>query len=235
MAETLESIRQRVAFVLLDEGNHLSAGQGEDLDSVIRESLETLSHDLPREIVADIAGDGTTYDLTLPATYVDGFSRIVSVEYPAGERPAVYLDPNEYRIYRTASSTKLRLDETTPASGESARVTLTGLHTLDDLDSATATTVPTYHTQAFVTLCAATALYRLAAKFLHEQESSFNADAVDRRSKADEARRLGDKLLARYRDQIGAARGEAPALLVRDWDYPQHRGAYGLTHRRGTI
>lgn len=235
MAETLATTKTKVASVIQDAGGHLSTGAAGDVEAAIRESLETFSHDLPRELVADVSGDGATYDLTLPSGYLDGFSRVIRVEYPAGERQASYLDANGYRVYRTAASAKLRLDAVTPGSGETVRITYSGLHTLDGLDGATTTTVPDWYSETFVLLCAATALYRLSARFLHEQESSLGADVVDRRSRSDETRRLADKLLARYRDQVGANRGEVPALAVINWDQPLHNGAYGLTHRRGRI
>jgi hypothetical protein len=231
MPETLASITTKTATVIQDVSSFLSSAADGEIEQAIREALERYSNDAPREIVADIAGDGSTYDLTLPATYIDGASRIVSVEYPAGERTPLYVDANEWTIYRTSSTTKLRLVSSTPGTGQTVRVVFTAMHTLKDLDSATATTIPARHTYAVVNLAAAHCLFMLANRFLHEQESTLNADSVNRSSKSDEARRIGGALIRRYQEAIGAQSGERPALAVRDWDAAVYGGIGALTHR----
>jgi len=231
MAEDLASIKVKVGLVIQDVSSFIGTGANTEMESAIREGIERYSTDAPREIVDDIAGDGSTYDLTLPATYVDGFSRIVRIEYPAGARGATYVDGNEWTIYRTASTTALRLLTTTPGTGETTRVTFTSPHTLKDLDSATVTTIPLLHTHAFVNLCGAQCLFRMAARFIHEQESTLNADSVERGSKTDQARRLAGTLLRAYQEQVGISGGERPASVNRDWDARLHRGYGGLTHR----
>lgn len=232
MAETLATIKTRVTLVIQDVSSYIGTAADQEMESAIREAMERYSVDVPREVVTDIAGDGSTYDLTLPATYLDTTSRIVSVEYPAGERTPAYVDANEWTIYRTSSTVRLRLLSITPSTGQTARVTYTAAHTLTDLDSAAATTIPTLHTHAIVNLCAAGCLYRMAHRFLHEQETTLNADVTDRQGKADQARRVAGALSRRYEEQVGTTGGERPATGVRDWDTRIYRGLGGLTHRR---
>lgn len=232
MPETLATIQTKLASVIQDVAALLSAASAGDREMAIREALEHYDNDAPRAMVADIAGDGATYDLTLPAGYVDGFSSVVSIEYPTGSRPAQYLELGDWTIYRTASTTKLRLQHVTPGSGQTVRVTYTARHTIDDLDSAAATTIPAWHTEAFVNLCGAKCLVRLADRFIHEQESTLNLDAVDRTSKTDLARRMADRLLAAYREVVGVRGGASPAGLVMDWTTSvAGSGLSRLTHR----
>lgn len=235
MPEDLNSIKAKVSQVIQTSTDFIATAQNGEMEQSIREALSRYSKDVPREIVADVAGDGATYDLALPATWSDGFSRVVRVEYPAGERIATYLDPRDYTIYRTSSAVNLRLLSSTPGTGQSTRVTFTALHTLDDLDSATVTTIPDYHTFPFVNLAASRCLLKLAPRFTHEQETTLNADAVDRNSKGDLFRRLSGTLERDYEEQVGATGAGRAALTIVNWDARIHRGIGGLTHPRGSI
>lgn len=233
MSETLTSIETRLSSVLQDVAGLLSQT---DIDSSVRDAVEQFSADTPRYVVADIAGDGAAFDFDLPSGFVYGDSSITQIEYPAGQRVPIVLTADEWDYYRTASTTKLRLTQITPNVGETARVTFTAMHTLDGLDTASVTTIPTWQTQAFVALCAAKAMYRLAARFLHEQESNLGLDSVERATKGDAARRLADAYMRQYQEQVGVSAGEAPGGHIISW--PSELAGIsrlsGLTHRRRT-
>lgn len=202
-------------------------------NDAFREALTTYSIDRPRTVVEDLSGDGSTYDFTLGANYLDGFSQIHRVEYPAGERPAQYLEPDDYGIYRTSSTAKLRLHDYTPGATETVRVTYTARHTLNGLDSAVSTTIETAHLEAIVRLAAANLLDRLAAHFLNDRNSSLNADIATRADKADVARRLARQFEADYRNAVGLNRGVQPGGVVIDWDRSfAGTGLDFLTHRK---
>lgn len=235
MAETLATLISAIERVLLDQPRLLGTASGQEVESAVREALERYSGDAPRESVVDIAGSGT-YDLALPAEFLAGQSRIVRIEYPAGERHPRYLEPDDWVLYRTASTSVLRLLAHTPATGETVRLTYTAAHTIDGLDGASATTIPPQHTQAFVLLATARCLARLANRFLHEQESTLALDAVERGSKVDQARRLARDLESDYRNQVGVSLGEAPALARLDWDTTIAGSGLGrLTHPRRRV
>jgi hypothetical protein len=230
VAESLATITTKVRSLIQDTAGLLAAG---DLEGAIREAVERYSRDQPRQVVVDVAGDSVSYDLTLPASWVDGLSRVVTIEYPAGARYPTLLSATGWRLYRTASTTKLRLLDVIPATGQTLRLTYTALHTLDGLDGAAATTIPATHTEAFASLAGALALYRLAARYISEQEATLNIDAVDRQGKTDLARRLADGLMRAYREEIGVSGGEAPALAVVGWRSTlADSGLSRLTHGR---
>ena len=187
-------------------------------DDAFREALSRYNQDMPRVIVEDVTGDGSTYDLTL-TSWVDRFSSVRSVEYPAGYRPATFVDPNEYEVYHTSNSAHLRLQLVTPGSGETVRVTYTGLHTLSGLDSAATTTVYAWHEDALVCLASSRLMMRLADLYLHEQGGSLlQADAIDRQSEI----RCG----ATTRERAGVGLSQAAQRRVR-----RERG--GRRHRLG--
>ena len=98
-------------------------------------ALEEYSHDVPDETVAEFAGDGGQYyGLTAKLTsWVDGFSTIVSVEYPAAsvatdEEPQ-YLENEDFVIIEAlADSTPteyLYFPNHSPDSDETVRATYT--------------------------------------------------------------------------------------------------------------
>lgn len=232
MTLTLADVLTRAPLLVQDHAPTLDVTP--DKQEAIRQALAQYSIDAPRSIVADLTGDGSTYDFDAPADYIDGESRIEAIEYPAGEQSPVYLNPARYGIYRTSAATKIRFVDLTPATGETARVTFTAPHTLDGLDGADETTIPSRHDEAFVTLAAAQMMFLLAARFLHEQENTIGADTVDRRSKSEEASRQARALLSSYRTMARvSARG--PAALARvQWTSAYAPGVGRLTHgRRG--
>jgi hypothetical protein len=202
-----------------------------DIQDALREALTTYDADVPRQIIEDLSGDGTKYDFTL-TNWVDRFSSISNVEYPTGERPARYLEDDDFIIYRTATTTGLRLQELTPGTGQTVRVTYTARHTIDGLDGATTTTVLAWHENAVVSLAASRCLLRFATRYLHEQGGSMlDADVVDRQSKSDIARRLAGTLAQSYRDELRIESGVVAAGGVIDWDLSfAGSGAAKLTH-----
>lgn len=233
MALDLATLKLRVASLVQDRAGLLTTSEGGDVELAIRDALEHYSSDVPRIVVADVAGDGATYDLALPSGYVPHFSTILSIESPTGNNPATLLEDVDWSYYQTGAGSFIRLNLRTPETGETTRIRFTGLHTLDDFDSAAATTIWLGHSEAFVKLVAAKCLERLAARFLHEQESTLSLDTVDRGSRTDQARRLATAFLAAYREVVGASGGAVPMSGFMDWDVTFSGSGYALlTHGR---
>jgi hypothetical protein len=127
---------------------------------------------------------------------------------------------------------RLRLHSTTPAAAASFRLLYTGRHTISGFEGAIATTIIGYHTEAFVSLCGAKCLYRLAARYTQEAESTLMLDSVDRVNKADATRRLADRLMTNYREIVGTNSGEIGASAVLNWSPTLSGSGVGmLTHR----
>lgn len=189
------------------------------ITDAIRRALEIYSDDVPRELVADNTdADGTVYDFDLPSSFVYGWSRFLSIEYPAGEQQPTYLEDSDWDIYRTSSTTKFRFRGGVPSSGDTIRFTYTAAHTIEDLDAAAATTIPSYDQEMFAKLAAAETLDMYATRYLHERESTLSADTVDRAMKTDEARRLANNWRDQYEDAVGKRRGTTAAFARIDWD-----------------
>lgn len=66
----------------------------------LEDALLTFSKDRPRRVSGTFSGDGTTqtFDLSTLTGWATGWSRVASVEYPAGEIPPRILDSHRYTV-----------------------------------------------------------------------------------------------------------------------------------------
>lgn len=224
------TLSARVDLLVQDQGNYLDSNAKMQ---AFRDGLNRYSRDVPREVLEELTGDGSTWSWSLAATFLPNFSVITQVEYPVDQRPPVYLGFGAYITYPDTSSTMLGLPNITPGAGEKVRVRYTGMHTLSGLDSALATTVPEWHFSGLVSLVASRQLIMLANRFIHEQDSTIDADVMDRTPKVSEAMRMAKELEERYAEMLGVGGGVKPATSVIDWDSSlSGSGVDFLTHPR---
>jgi len=201
-------------------------------DDCIREAIrDRYSRFRPQELVKDLAGDGATYQWTLNTTNFPSWdnarSSIAALEYPAGERPPVYLESGDWTIVRTATATRaLHLPAITPGTGATLRVTYTAPHGDD------ASTVPAGDLDAVANAAAALASRRLQAIYSQLGNSSIGADAVDYGAKRDGFSSLAKDLDRRFEEAMGTAEDdEAPAASgTAVWDPGMADGGRRLTH-----
>jgi hypothetical protein len=205
-------------------------------DAAIQEAVMEYSKHRPRIMVMDVAGDGATYDIPLgtapgPTDWIEDFSVVRQVEYPAGEREPVYLEQDEWREYvKPTTGRVLRLIETTPATGESTRVT----YSIPQTVSADTGTIPDSDFYAVVQLAASYAAHGLAMFYAQQGDSTIGADSVDHKSKSSDYATRAKDLRALYFAHMGMKdeRGAPAASVHMDWDrIPGHGDDY-LTHPR---
>jgi hypothetical protein len=129
MAITLTVFRTQVDSLLVADDSELSQLRRE---MMIKAAVERYGQDRPDEITEDESGDGGRYyDLnTLLASWVDDFSRVLSIQYPASAISAdevpVYLDPVDWDDdYYDGSTRYLFLPNHSPAAAESMRIRYT--------------------------------------------------------------------------------------------------------------
>ncbi len=214
--------------------NQGSALKDDAKAQAFREALSRYNRDAPLAVWEDFSGNGTAYQFSFTGDFAVGFSQIKSVEYPTGERPQRYLVASDYHVYQSnATTVVLELPYNTPGAGETVRVVYTARHTIEDLDTATATTIPEWHEEALVTLAASRMLARLAGRFIHEQDSTIDADATNRSSKDESAAKRSRALEQDYRDLMGIRKGVVPGMVTIDWDTSlSGSGVDHLTHPR---
>lgn len=241
MSKTFADFQQGVAERIQDAAGKLAA---DALQSCIREAVTgRYSAARPLLRIADIAGDASTYKWAMSATvttgegedevttaiftgWVEGFSVVRDIEYPAGERDPAMLGKDEWRMYQLDQGQELRLLAMTPASGKTLRVTYTVPHNEDGSD------VPDQDFYGAVNLAASLACSRLAALYNQAGDSSIGADAVDYRSKASEYRQLARDLMKAFQAAFGldADAPQPAASGTAEWKENLEDGGAPLTH-----
>ncbi|HXF71142.1 MAG TPA: hypothetical protein VNO79_00845 [Actinomycetota bacterium] len=204
----------------------------QSLEEHVRAAVRRFSSDRPRIRTADYPGNGSTFELALPSDWVTGFSQVQAVEYPQGEREPVFLDLQEVVLYPPGTTpTVIRLTETTPASGKTARVYYSVPWPIPDANPAT-DLIPATDFEAVASLAAAGGALELAGRTAGNKDPEMpGASAVDFRGESDRWRSLARDLLRAYAQHMGAAEGGASsaAEAITDWDA---RASWAETGRR---
>jgi hypothetical protein len=198
MAHQLDQFQDQRDIVLADDVGKLSQARRDVL--LQNAILQRYSKDRPREIVSDVSANGSS-DLPLPtsstASFEDGFSTIIKVEYPVGNVPASLLLDEDWEMYRSPSGLQIRILATTPASGDTIRVTWTARHLNDG------STVADSDFEAVCDYAAALCCQTLASIYTQTGDPTIQADSVNYRTKNQEYASLGKALEKRYFDHVG--------------------------------
>ena len=133
----LATIRDRVEARLQDATN--TRWSTDDLDEALRTALEQYSKYKPDHALGtvDLSAAGREIDISS----LSDLLRVEKVWWDYDDSDPAY--PPNYRQFEVWPGDILFIDDRTePAAGETVRVWYTKMHTIEDLDSATATTVP---------------------------------------------------------------------------------------------
>ena len=196
MAKTIPEFQELAAGHLQDGALKLSPAE---IVRAIEEAIAgRYSKDRPQKRVADLAGDGATFEWSVAGItgWEEGFSRVVEIEYPQGERSPIYLEGGEWLLYAAPTGRFLRF-AFAPGAGKTARVRFTAPHAAD------ASTVPDSDFYAVGALAASLAARRLAAIHAQTGDSTIAADTVNYRSKAQEYMTLARHLEKEYENLLG--------------------------------
>ncbi|MEK9722019.1 MAG: hypothetical protein VW405_00865 [Rhodospirillaceae bacterium] len=201
--------------------------QNAELADALTAALATYTRARPRTAAAALSGDGTAYDLTLPAGWVWGLSRLLSVEYPAGDQTPTLLDADDVGVHESVLGVQpvraVRF-RSTPASGtDNIVVRYTTRHTHTDEGS----TIPADDLDAVLSLAAAYGADTLAAWSARQSEPTIGAEVVTRDG-VQKWRDVAAQLRKRYEAAVGG--GLTAASGVRDWDTKDSLGRDRLLH-----
>jgi hypothetical protein len=186
----------------------------DEIDTLIQNvAAQIYSKHKPFKKTCNISADNSYLYLINGTTFpgwIEGFSDILNVEYPADQ----YQDPadaripfEEYEIYEKNSLKYLRFLAATPTSGYTIRPTFTIPHTI--AATTAATTVYDSDFGALCDLAACICCRSIATKFGFFTDSTIGADAVEYRSKSDvwaaRAKNFWDQYMATMFPECSAA------------------------------
>ena len=196
-----------------------------DRERLIETAIERYSHDAPQRITVDVSGDGGKYyAITGLASWLDGFSQIVAIEYPAqavtADSSPQWLDPEDWDDnYRDGSDVQyIFMPNHAPAATESFRVTYTTTYQ----KSSDAYSTPTGDFFAICNLAAHFACMAIATKYARSNDSLINADSVDHGGRSERFRSLArvyEKSYLEHMDMVGdnGSKEHSTGAFV-DWD-----------------
>jgi hypothetical protein len=159
-------------------------------------ALARYSKDRPREVVADINGDGG-HDYAPPSGWEADFSELKDIEYPVGLQNAAFLtSQDDFTVYKSPTGQVLRLMRMSLPLGDSMRVTFTTRH-IDE------TTVRASDLDALANLVAAEACETLSSDYAKTNDSTIQADVVDHKSRSAEYASRAKQLRKLYEAHVG--------------------------------
>ena len=210
----------------------------DDLDSTdrqdrIRGALMEYSHDVPNEVTEDEPGDGGRYyAVSGLASWVEDFSQVIQIEYPAAtvasDETPVYLARDDYDAdYWDGSTHYIYFKNASPASGESFRARYTVPYTFSG--SPESVDIPQEHFEAICSLAACKCCNAISAKYSRIGDGFTNADSAAHSTKAQEFQNRAESYCATYRNLVnlpptGAATTVKAASGFARWEtYPEYR------------
>ena len=226
------------ALMLITLGDRLQDTEGilttAQRQQALTEAVKDLGRFRPYSLVADITGNGTS-DYPLPVAWVPNVSGVVSIEYPAGDIPPVYLEDGDWTLYRDATSTVLRLLRDIPSASQTIRLTFTTPHVLGGTPATT--TLSALDEEPVLNKAASYCCTWLASYYAQQGQASLSADVTSHESKSRMYRELAKDFQRLYNEALGIAikDGMAPvraASAVMDWDNSYPWGEDRLTHPR---
>lgn len=201
----------------------------------LEEGLAILASDRPREITQTFNGDGDTYDFNLTGTgddaFIDRWSQIVYVEYPAGQRIPVYLEARRYMVLPASDTVRLLVDTPTTGTGN-VKITYTARYPYPT-DTATDDDVPGAWFEAVAALCASRAARDQAVAFARKQSAhvagqQYERDPAPLFTAAKALKATYDQLVLGVGDGTGGGTSSEIGYAVSDVDvFPN-----ALFHRR---
>lgn len=194
-ARTLAEIRDAVKVVAQTVDGWLADA---DVDLFIGDAVLALSRRNPRNIFQDEAGNGTAFEFELEsATWVNGFSGVLSVYYPWEVTEALQAPPISSELYLVYEKTSgvfwLKLPYYVPSASEYVRIIYTTSHAISETLSACTISNPDWE-RSVIRLAAAMCLRSLAARAV-ALKGTLGGDTTDYVSRSGEYMRIADRLV----------------------------------------
>lgn len=222
MSTALTAFRAQVDYLIAAADAELAQAARE---AVVKAAVERYSRDSPDKHIDDVKGDGGKYYELASALsdWVEGFSRITQIEYPAANIAAdetpQYLEPEDWRDdYEDSTKRYLYLPNHAPAATETMRITYTVPYVWSGNPEATTTPEGDFHAICYLT--ASICCQSLAAKYAKISDSTVAADSAAHVTKSAEYARRAEEFRAMYEQHLGLGaeqRVQGAADFV-DWD-----------------
>ncbi len=237
---TYQDYLDEIASMIQDDAVKLTVTTNGDIDKLLAQAVKDYGRDKPYYIKKEITADGSeqyVLTTTIGSLWVKGYSDVLSVESPTGNKPPTMLEETDWIIYDDGTaqdeSNKTLRFFVTPTSGNKFIVEFsteydlptTGLQNFPDTDG-------NFHNIS--TLAAAYGCFRLATAYAQSTDATITADAVNYHDKSRKYPDLAKEYMKIYNLAVfGEAEPETarkPALADKDVDLETLMGGPGLFH-----
>lgn len=190
---------------------------------IVGAAVERYGHDRPDDTVTDVTGDGGRYYPIVSSltSWVEGFSSITSIEYPAiaiaSDDVPVYLDSDDWDDdYKVAGTRYLFLPNHSPASTETMRIR----YTVPYVETSGAYNIPARDFYALGHLLASMYCRSAAIRYSKTTDSGIAADAIGHTSRAGEFASRAQELERYYLNHMELDKDQdlRPAGEFVNWD-----------------
>jgi len=219
LPELIHDVRLRIPDLEIDES---------EIESFVLEAVKDFSRFRPQILQVDFTGDGKAYQFPLPATFEVGFSTIINVEYPQGERIPRYLKGYEWIVYKDGTAMKLHLLTVVPQSGKKIRVNYTARHEVSD----TSSTLAIADEETIIVCACALMAQALAAHAASTQASALAEETVNWLERRAHYTSLAEEYRRIYQARLGFRLDEIVPSAFAAARVPMARERILLTHQR---
>lgn len=198
-------------------------------DRAIGLAVVQYGKDRPRVMVDDLVSlAGTPKTLPLPADWLPGQSRALSIEYPIGNMPRTFMARHRWAVMATPTGEVIALPPEA-VTGEIHRLDWSRPHVL----TASEDTIPEPDREAVAQYAAAVMLDQLAALTSGDRDATIKADTIDHGEAAPNYAARAKTARQRYHDLLGIdTKRLQPASVTVNPPLPSSRGDSRLLWRR---
>lgn len=214
------------------------------LEEAVVNAVTKYGQDRPLKTVLDITGQTSPYlpivgSGALLTGWLDGFSSIHRIEYPAAAVSANYVPTyltvgDDWEYYDGPAIKYVRLKTIVPVASETFRVT----YTMRPSHTQASDTLPAADLDAVCDLAAHYCCVALATKAAASSDPMLQADSVNHRDAQLKFKQQADVWLAEYNSKMGIVTGgegssagsKAGASANTDWDQTFQSGLPFITH-----
>ena len=182
MAKIQADYITRIKQILRDDaGIVVDSGSETALKAHLSDAVELIyDDDRPYTKYKSYTGD-SGYDYDKPSDWINGFSKIETLEYPAGYQEPEMLDPELFRLYNNGTTEKVRFIQNSPSASETFILGYILPHALDGSSNTTFEA----DFQALCHLATAITLLAMTNKYTQSSAPTITASAVAFRDKSD--------------------------------------------------
>lgn len=214
----------------------LSSSPQMDDPEIVRyiwQAIETYSVDRPFTTAYYYTGDNNSFDFPLPPKYIWGFSRVVSIEYPASQQIPASLEYLDWEVRdQVLGMQPVRYLHMRTVIPDTTANNMFVVYTTRHAYSSEYSTIPKEDMDAILWLAASYCATAVATKFASSSDSTLDADVVNYQTLQSKWRSVSKDLRELYIKRVVEPDAATPVGSLQEWRPMLGTGQQFLWHSR---